>query len=124
VAHRHAGVSGADGGSVLRLRAALGQHVFLGRAGDREPVRHDSGDRAGTGPEWIRGDYGIADATLNRFFALHVAAVPLGILLLVVLHLVALRRTGSNNPDGIEIKSAWVPDGIRSTAFRSIRTTR
>ncbi|MDB6091416.1 MAG: cytochrome [Gammaproteobacteria bacterium] len=54
--------------------------------------------------EWIRGDYGIADATLNRFFALHVVALPLGILLLVMLHLVALRRTGSNNPDGIEIK--------------------
>ena len=55
--------------------------------------------------EWIRGDYGIADSTLNRFFALHVVAVPLALLLLVVLHLVALRRTGSNNPDGIEIKA-------------------
>ncbi len=53
---------------------------------------------------WIRGDYGIADATLNRFFSLHVAALPLALLLLVMLHLVALRRTGSNNPDGIEIK--------------------
>src|ERR1700757_515126 len=51
--------------------------------------------------EWIRGDYGIADATLSRFFALHVAALPLALLLLVLLHLVALRRTGSNNPDGI-----------------------
>ena len=61
--------------------------------------------------EWIRGDYGIADATLNRFFALHVVAVPLGLLLLVVLHLVALRRTGSNNPDGIEIKANLGPDG-------------
>ncbi|HSY08313.1 MAG TPA: cytochrome b N-terminal domain-containing protein [Steroidobacteraceae bacterium] len=61
--------------------------------------------------EWIRGDYGIADATLNRFFALHVAAVPLGILLLVVLHLVALHETGSNNPDGIEIKERVGADG-------------
>ncbi|HUN26123.1 MAG TPA: cytochrome bc complex cytochrome b subunit [Steroidobacteraceae bacterium] len=61
--------------------------------------------------EWIRGDYGIADATLNRFFALHVVAVPLALLLLVVLHLVALRRTGSNNPDGIEIKEKLGPDG-------------
>ncbi|HUI59470.1 MAG TPA: cytochrome bc complex cytochrome b subunit, partial [Steroidobacteraceae bacterium] len=50
--------------------------------------------------EWIRGDYGIADATLNRFFSLHVVAIPLALLLLVMLHLVALRRTGSNNPDG------------------------
>jgi ubiquinol-cytochrome c reductase cytochrome b subunit len=61
--------------------------------------------------EWIRGDYGIADSTLNRFFALHVAAIPLLLLLLVVLHLVALRRTGSNNPDGIEIKKHLGPDG-------------
>jgi ubiquinol-cytochrome c reductase cytochrome b subunit len=54
--------------------------------------------------EWIRGDYGIADATLNRFFSLHVVAIPLVLLLLVALHLVALRQNGSNNPDGIEIK--------------------
>ena len=54
--------------------------------------------------EWIRGDYGIADATLNRFFSLHVVAIPLVLLLLVVLHLVALREVGSNNPDGVEIK--------------------
>jgi ubiquinol-cytochrome c reductase cytochrome b subunit len=68
----------------------------------------------GIGPglvEWIRGDYGIADATLNRFFALHVVALPLGLLLLVALHLVALRRSGSNNPDGIEIKEKLGPDG-------------
>src|SRR2546423_3119942 len=61
--------------------------------------------------EWIRGDYGIADATLNRFFALHVVALPLALLLLVMLHLVALRRTGSNNPDGIEIKEKLGPHG-------------
>jgi ubiquinol-cytochrome c reductase cytochrome b subunit len=61
--------------------------------------------------EWIRGDYGIADATLNRFFSLHVVAVPLVLLLLVVLHLVALRRNGSNNPDGIEIKEKLGSNG-------------
>jgi ubiquinol-cytochrome c reductase cytochrome b subunit len=61
--------------------------------------------------QWIRGDYGIADATLNRFFALHVAAVPLILLLLVGLHLVALRNSGSNNPDGIEIKEHKGPSG-------------
>ena len=54
--------------------------------------------------EWIRGDYAVADATLSRFFSLHVIAVPLGLLLLVTLHLVALRSVGSNNPEGIEIK--------------------
>jgi ubiquinol-cytochrome c reductase cytochrome b subunit len=61
--------------------------------------------------EWIRGDYGIGDATLNRFFSLHVVAVPLVLLLLVALHLVALRHNGSNNPDGIEIKAKKGPDG-------------
>ena len=61
--------------------------------------------------EWIRGDYGIADSTLNRFFALHVIAVPFAIAMLVVLHLVALHETGSNNPDGIEIKDKTDKNG-------------
>jgi ubiquinol-cytochrome c reductase cytochrome b subunit len=61
--------------------------------------------------EWIRGDYAIADSTLNRFFALHVAAVPLALILLVALHLVALRQVGSNNPDGVEIKANKGSDG-------------
>src|SRR5690554_237696 len=59
------------------------------------------------GPElaiWIRGDYVVSDATLNRFFALHVIAVPLVLIGLVVAHLIALHEVGSNNPDGIEIK--------------------
>jgi len=54
--------------------------------------------------EWIRGDFVVADATLNRFFSLHVIAVPLVLLLLVFLHIVALHKVGSNNPDGVEIK--------------------
>jgi ubiquinol-cytochrome c reductase cytochrome b subunit len=53
--------------------------------------------------DWIRGDYVIADATLNRFFALHVAALPLALIFLVIAHLMALHEVGSNNPDGIEI---------------------
>ena len=61
--------------------------------------------------EWIRGDYGIADSTLNRFFALHVIAVPFAIAFLVLMHLVALRQTGSNNPDGIEIKEKLGANG-------------
>ena len=54
--------------------------------------------------EWIRGDFSVSDATLTRFFALHVVAVPMALLLLVVLHLAALHEVGSNNPDGIEVK--------------------
>ncbi|HYM41511.1 MAG TPA: cytochrome bc complex cytochrome b subunit [Steroidobacteraceae bacterium] len=68
----------------------------------------------GIGPDlvlWIRGDYGIADATLNRFFALHVAALPLALIGVVALHLVALHEVGSNNPDGIEIKDKLDKDG-------------
>jgi len=68
----------------------------------------------GFGPrlaEWIRGDYAISDATLNRFFSLHVTAIPLALLLLVVLHLIALRTVGSNNPDGVEIKGNVNADG-------------
>jgi ubiquinol-cytochrome c reductase cytochrome b subunit len=72
------------------------------------------GTSPGIGPdlvEWIRGDYGIGDATLTRFFSLHVVALPFIIALLVALHLVALRQVGSNNPDGIEIKATLGPDG-------------
>jgi ubiquinol-cytochrome c reductase cytochrome b subunit len=61
--------------------------------------------------EWIMGDYIPSDATLNRFFALHVIAMPLVLLLLVVLHLGALHEVGSNNPDGVEIKKG--PKGNR-----------
>jgi len=62
--------------------------------------------------EWIRGDYFISDATLNRFFALHVIALPMALLGLVLLHLVALHENGSNNPDGIDIKENKNEDGI------------
>ena len=60
---------------------------------------------------WIRGDFNISDATLNRFFAFHVIAIPLVLLGLVAAHLMALREVGSNNPDGIEIKKDLSPDG-------------
>lgn len=54
--------------------------------------------------EWLRGDYLTSDATLNRFFAFHVIALPLVILGLVAAHILALHEVGSNNPDGVEIK--------------------
>jgi ubiquinol-cytochrome c reductase cytochrome b subunit len=54
---------------------------------------------------WIRGDYVVGDATLNRFFAFHVIAIPLVLLGLVAAHILALHEVGSNNPDGIEIKA-------------------
>jgi len=61
--------------------------------------------------QWIRGDYVISDATLNRFFAFHVILLPLLLALLVYLHIVALHKVGSNNPDGVEIKKQKDADG-------------
>ncbi len=60
---------------------------------------------------WIRGDYVVSDVTLNRFFALHVIALPLVLLGLVVAHLMALHDVGSNNPEGVEIKKVKGADG-------------
>jgi len=60
---------------------------------------------------WIRGDYVVSDATLNRFFAFHVIALPLVLLGLVAAHLIALHEVGSSNPDGIEVKENLGPDG-------------
>ncbi|MFP5350725.1 MAG: cytochrome b [Gammaproteobacteria bacterium] len=62
--------------------------------------------------EWIRGDFVVSDATLNRFFAFHVIAVPLVLVMLVFVHIVALHKVGSNNPDGIEIKKKKDANGI------------
>lgn len=61
---------------------------------------------------WILGDYTVGDAALNRFFSLHVIALPLILVILVFLHIVALHTVGSNNPDGVEIKSDKDKDGI------------
>ena len=75
---------------------------------------------------WVRGDFVISDATLNRFFALHVIALPLVLLILVFMHIVALHQVGSNNPDGIEIKkvknSHGLPmDGIPFHPYYSVK---
>ena len=61
---------------------------------------------------WLLGDYAVGDAALNRFFSLHVIALPLILVVLVFLHIVALHAVGSNNPDGIEIKKNKDKDGI------------
>ncbi|RLV61386.1 cytochrome bc complex cytochrome b subunit [Parashewanella curva] len=75
---------------------------------------------------WIRGDYVISGATLNRFFALHVIALPLVLVVLVFLHLIALHEVGSNNPDGIEIKknkdeNGWPVDGIPFHPYYTVK---
>jgi ubiquinol-cytochrome c reductase cytochrome b subunit len=76
---------------------------------------------------WIRGDYVVSDATLNRFFAFHVIALPLVLVGLVLVHIVALHEVGSNNPDGVEIKAKKDPetgiplDGIRFHPYYTIK---
>lgn len=62
--------------------------------------------------QWIRGDFLISGVTLNRFFSLHVVALPIVLLALVVLHLLALHEVGSNNPDGVDIKKYKDENGI------------
>ena len=62
--------------------------------------------------EWIRGDFVVSDATLNRFVAFHVIALPIVLLGLVVAHIIALHEVGSNNPDGVEIKKNKDANGV------------
>ncbi|MCS3456474.1 cytochrome b [Aeromonas rivuli] len=75
---------------------------------------------------WIRGDYVISGATLTRFFALHVIALPLVIVLLVAMHILALHEVGSNNPDGIEIKAhkdenGWPLDAVAFHPYFTVK---
>ncbi len=76
---------------------------------------------------WIRGDFVVSDATLNRFFAFHVIALPLVLLGLVVAHIIALHEVGSNNPEGIEIKKHKDPvthiplDGIPFHPYYTVK---
>jgi ubiquinol-cytochrome c reductase cytochrome b subunit len=76
--------------------------------------------------EYIKGDYSISDITLNRFFALHVIALPLALIGLIFVHIVALHEVGSNNPDGIEIKDHKGPDGVPldGVAFHPYHTSK
>jgi ubiquinol-cytochrome c reductase cytochrome b subunit len=77
---------------------------------------------------WIRGDYVVSDATLNRFFSFHVIAIPLVLVALVGAHIMALHEVGSNNPDGVEIKQVLGPgghplDGIPFHPYYTVKDT-
>jgi len=75
---------------------------------------------------WIRGDYVVGDATLNRFFALHVIALPLILLFLIGGHIMALHEVGSNNPEGIDIKKHKDANGkpLDGVAFHPYYTVK
>ena len=75
---------------------------------------------------WIRGDCVISGATLNRFFALHVIALPLVLVMLVAMHILALHEVGSNNPDGIDIKkhkdeNGWPLDAVAFHPYFTVK---
>ncbi len=75
---------------------------------------------------WIQGDYNVSGVTLNRFYSFHVIAFPMILCLLVVVHIMALHKVGSNNPDGLEIKEQ-VDEGGKpkdSIAFHPYYTTK
>ena len=76
--------------------------------------------------DYIRGDFSISDITLNRFFALHVIALPLALIMLVAVHILALHEVGSNNPDGIEIKEKKDANGVPldGIAFHPFHTSK
>jgi len=76
--------------------------------------------------EIIRGDFNVSGITLNRFFALHVVAIPMILLGLVVAHIISLHEVGSNNPDGIDIKAlkdenGKPKDGITFHPYYSVK---
>lgn len=78
--------------------------------------------------EFIRGDYTVSGVTLNRFFALHVALVPLLLVGLAFMHILALHNVGSNNPDGVDIKrhkdaNGHPLDGIPFHPYYTVKDT-
>lgn len=78
--------------------------------------------------EFIRGDYTVSGVTLNRFFALHVALVPLLLVGLTFMHVLALHNVGSNNPDGVDIKyhkdaNGHPVDGVPFHPYYTVKDT-
>nr|AIS39769.1 cytochrome b [Capromys pilorides]APC60737.1 cytochrome b [Capromys pilorides] len=58
--------------------------------------------------EWIWGGFSVDKATLTRFFAFHFI-LPFIITAMVMIHLLFLHETGSNNPSGINSDSDKIP---------------
>ena len=58
--------------------------------------------------EWLWGGFAVDNATLNRFFALHFL-IPFILAFIVILHLLFLHQTGSNNPLGLNSDTDRIP---------------
>nr|AWN09417.1 cytochrome b [Nannospalax nehringi] len=58
--------------------------------------------------EWIWGGFSVDKATLTRFFAFHFI-LPFIITALVLVHLLFLHETGSNNPSGLDSNADKIP---------------
>jgi len=58
--------------------------------------------------EWIWGGFAVDNATLNRFFAIHFI-LPFIVVAFVIIHLLFLHQSGSNNPLGINCNRDRVP---------------
>ena len=112
-----------NGGGLFRLFIALGTDFLLGRSGDRKFVFHHSLYWRLAGRNHSRR-FCISDVTLNRFFALHVAAIPLIIVALVFLHIVALHQVGSNTRTAWKLKKIKTPMACPWTVFPFILTIR
>nr|ADD49704.1 cytochrome b [Gekko swinhonis]ADD49708.1 cytochrome b [Gekko swinhonis]ADD49710.1 cytochrome b [Gekko swinhonis]ADD49721.1 cytochrome b [Gekko swinhonis] len=57
---------------------------------------------------WIWGGFSVDNATLTRFFTFHFL-LPFIILAMVMLHLLYLHETGSNNPTGLNSSTDKIP---------------
>nr|YP_010890063.1 cytochrome b [Resomia ornicephala]WJJ70075.1 cytochrome b [Resomia ornicephala] len=58
--------------------------------------------------QWIWGGFSVSNATLNRFFSLHYL-FPFVLTGLVLIHIILLHTTGSNNPTGLCSNSDKIP---------------
>nr|QPT74083.1 cytochrome b [Micadina brachyptera] len=58
--------------------------------------------------QWVWGGFAVDNATLNRFFTIHFL-MPFVILAMVMIHLLFLHQTGSNNPMGLKSNIDKIP---------------
>nr|ABD19355.1 cytochrome b [Daphnia pulex] len=58
--------------------------------------------------QWLWGGFAVDNATLNRFFSFHFL-IPFIIMGVVIIHLLFLHQTGSNNPLGLKSDSDKIP---------------